>query len=382
MKKICLKNIRDKLKLRSLIGFLFVTILVLFFDLLISSCDFCGLGPGDSTGSENEIYFTALPLNSDIPSIYAIGKDGESIREIVKNAILFSRPSRVGNLAYLRNEAGGTELRMINLDGSSDRLIIKEDPVVIQSITFPVISPSGNFILFTGSNNELWFVYPDSASKPVSRISGSLSPETLPTFSPDGRYFSFFEDIDNAGGFRIRVMNITDRKDVFTRNYTRGIKDLDGIVSIEWSWDSRSIIYGLRDTTKDFIIINDIDDASHAKERIFAIDTAIGAEMPVFSPDSGFFTFLSRKGDIFTRSMNPDNPAFKRLTFSENDEINKYPQWSNDGKCILFNNYFSSETKGFRAALIRLSNINEESSSKLILSNNVYRGFWNWGKIN
>ncbi len=341
----------------------------------LSGCDVCTNYDTIGKPQFGDIFFTAIPLAKDIPSIYSVKPTGENLREIVTNGVLYSKPSNNGKLAYLRFTAAGNELHICNIDGSGDILLLKDEKVPEGTITYPIISPSGDYILFIGGRSVLYSV--DSKGQTVYRITLRMIEETLPSFSFDGKYFALFESIGNNLGFLIKVFESKTRKEVYSRQYNEGLKDFNGISRIDWARNDYSFIYSLRFRQKDIVYLHNLMNNDILK--FFVIDSAIGSEMPVLSPDGEHFAFVTKNGDIFIRNTDTLNPKFRQITIIAENEVNKYPEWSNDGQKILYHNYFKFDDQVYKATLILINNIFKEANERqsiIIRSNNVLRGFF------
>jgi len=342
--------------------------------LTLSSCNYCVDSEGGENNGENIIIFSGIPLNDESPGIYSCSQEGTEVNTITSDGILNSEPSKDGILAYIRNSGNRTELRLISVNGTGDTLVINDLKVPEGSISYPVISPDAKWILFTGGRNTLYLI--DSKGMNAFRISLFLAEETIPSFSGSGEFFAFYEKSGTSGSFRIRVFRTDNRKEHFSKSYSGGLKDFNGLLRIDWSPGNSEIMYSLRKSESDQICTNDINDQSYSSERIFEIDSSIGAEMPAYAPDSSGFVFVSRSGEIFFRNFSVDNPVFIQFTNPDENEVNRYPEWSPDAKSIIYNNYYRFDDQLYRASLVRLYDLDKGGKTMIISSNNIYRGFW------
>lgn len=360
---------------RKLINYIKLYVLWQVILVTISGCDVCTNNDTEGKPQFGDIFFTAVPLAKDIPSIYSIKPTGDNLREIVSNGVLFSNPSNNGKLAYLRFTELGNELRLCNVDGSNDLLVLRDDKIPEGTITYPIISPTGEYILFVGGRNVLYSV--DNKGQTVYRITLKMIEETLPSFSFDGKYFAIFESNGDNSGFLVKIFDSKTRKEVYSKHYNEGLKGFNGISRIDWSDSDYNIIYSLRFKKKDIVYISNIMETG--VEKVFVIDSSIGSEMPTLSPDGAYFAFVTKTGDIFIRNTDTINPEFRQITFNTDYEVNKYPEWSNDGGKILYHNYFKFDDQGYKASLILMNNIFKEPNERqsiIIRSNNVLRGFF------
>ncbi len=65
-----------------------------------TGCDFCINDGGTYVMEESDIYFTSLPVNSNVTSIFRISAEGKNIREIVRNAQIYTEPSRNKKIVF------------------------------------------------------------------------------------------------------------------------------------------------------------------------------------------------------------------------------------------------------------------------------------------
>ncbi|MFN3307009.1 MAG: hypothetical protein ACK42Z_07475, partial [Candidatus Kapaibacteriota bacterium] len=97
-------------------------IIVVNFVILLFACDPCKYEDMYSF-PEGDIYFTALPVNSNEPSIFQIDIDQSNPKELIKNGRLFSAPSKDNKLVFIRDySTGSQDVILSNIDGSNQRI--------------------------------------------------------------------------------------------------------------------------------------------------------------------------------------------------------------------------------------------------------------------
>jgi Tol biopolymer transport system component len=323
-----------------------------------------------------EIFFTAKPLNSEVPGIYAILPDGSGFREIVKNGILYSRPSKSRLIAFLRNSPTGNDsIVLVNIDGSGMLGVINER-VSRTSLTFPVLSPDGLLLAFQGRDNTgnhvlsiHWISRGETNEKSLR-----LSEGTLPSFSPDSKYLAFFEDNVHTGEMMLKVIDPYKQLnfDVYPpMNTGYRIKSLIHPPLIDWSSDALEIVYAMATADSSRIFIARID---QSLTKVLKLDE-LGAINPVLRPiTNDLIAFVSKKGDIYTAKPDEENPDFLELLRSDVSEFYADPQWSPDGEKMILNNYSTYDTKE-GASMILFDTKNKIPA--ILSSKNVNpQGFW------
>lgn len=184
-------------------------------------------------------------------------------------------------------------------------------------------------------------VYSDSSRLHVIRDDGtgkrrlttSRYSETQPAYSPDGKRIAF---VSRRGGNEdIYVMN-ADGTNV-RRLTTARAPDIQPA----WSPNGRQIVFtSQRNANFKLYVMN----ANGSKQRVLT-QTArwVANSSPSWSPDGRWIAFASNRlkdgnGEVF--KMRPDGSRVTRLTFTDtNTELSPddgFPQWSPDGKQIVF----------------------------------------------
>jgi dipeptidyl aminopeptidase/acylaminoacyl peptidase len=252
----------------------------------------------------------------------------------------------------------------------------------LQTISDPQISPDGKWVLYVLSsvdtakdsrNRDIWMVSWDG--KEQVQLTNGPESESLPRFSPDGRYISFIAsrgDGDDKIEKKSQVY-LLDRRGGEAKKLTE-VKS--GIEDYTWRPDGSGILLVMKDpdysdTAKTKIRKPYVLNRYHFKQdyegyldnrkdhlyyfdiktkRTDTITRGIYNETnPAYSPDGNTIAFVSNhtadpdrneNTDIFLMEAKPGAPMKKLTTWAGND-IN--PQWSPDGKSIAYLQSSSSD---------------------------------------
>lgn len=337
--------------------------------MTVSCSDVCD--SGDGPGGSNSIYFTALTVNTDKPSVFSISPEGDDMQTVIEDGIIFSGPSKDGKLVYLAKDYNEKDIiYTFNIRTGDRKALIRDIDIFEKGLSFPVISPDGIWVSFIGGSNSM-YLKPDTSAF-AYRVTSVLYENCLPSFSPDGRYIAYFEQ--SSKSFKLRITNISadNRVDVFSKEFLEGDLNHNKQPTVAWSNDGNKVIYSVRVDTTDFLYFHDIVSGT---ETIYEMKN-IGASMPDFSSNDDFMiVFVSNKGELWTRQLDSADPDFKMLVSSGEFDINSFPFWSDDGISILYHNYFILDDQQYQATL-NIYKFSDGIGENLILSNNVYRGFW------
>jgi hypothetical protein len=200
-----------------------------------------------------------------------------------------------------------------NLDGSNKQ--------VVGHGTWPSLSPNGSQVAYAQEDGLHIF---DIASGADNRIPNTLKDDNVPRWSPDGKQIAFMREKD----FNLYIMNSDGS----------GMKQvLDGIdyeELIGWSSDGTSLFYGVN--TQDGVLLNQLDIASGAIQKLFTIKSSSGMEVSL-SPDGTHFAFMDQSGTalsfgIYTAALDGSD---RKLIAQSGYWLVMRPIWSPDGKWLL-----------------------------------------------
>lgn len=335
-----------------------------FVILIIASCNPCEF-EDPAFDDSKDLFFSAMALNSDQPSIYAITQDGSFQREIVRNGILFSPPSRNGKIVYL----GIDKLEKVILI-VSDTKGEKQDTIPIDvsydTLNSPAISPDGEMIAVYAGNGKLFLI----KGSLVLTASTNFCEKTLASFSTFGNYLAFYEGSDLEGPLIIKVVRTDDPNQiVFEKSFTSGLQNVFGEALVSWSNDEELICYKItNESNVDEVHIVNINGGG----QILLEMTETGADLPTLSPNKQSIAYTANNGEIWIRQTG--GVAFFPVDTSGGVCIN--PRWTKDGKKIFYTKLIGSDIEQKFSGMLMIADIEEMKKTTLI--SNVYKVYQNY----
>jgi dipeptidyl aminopeptidase/acylaminoacyl peptidase len=213
-------------------------------------------------------------------------------------------------------------------DGPVKRAITLDDLARLVRVGAPVLSPDGEWIVYTASQIDvkedknvahLWMVKWDGSVR--LQLTFGKEGVSLPRFSPDGRYISFLSS--RAGAAKGAQVWVMDRRGGEAEQLT-GVTDQE-IEGYEWSPDSKRLLLTLHPKAE--------PDAAEGKEEKAAAPKPIVLDRYHFKQDiEGYL-----RDDAFSALFLYDLGTKKaeKLTTAKNvNEVD--PSWSPDGAWIAF----------------------------------------------
>lgn len=339
---------------------------------LLSGCDVCETGPPVKQ-PEGDIYFSALPVNSIRPSIFRINSDGKNLKEIIKNGYLYSPPSSDKKLVFLQENTEGRNVVILSdIEGNNRREI--GDMTWSGARSYPIISPDGSKVSVCVGARELWIIFNETN---YSKITNKLCSNTLPVFSPDGSKIAFYEGYDLFVQFTFKVFDLktTPPSLISQKICANGLLNWFGESTIDWTFDINSVTFSESpNLLADSVHITNGE--SQGSVKSYEVP-GFGAYQPVLSSDKQKIAFAGRDGNIWIRDLIDNSNKYLNITGSNSKQAyNIYPQWSDNGESIIYSKYFKDDAVTTHATL-EIADLTVDPPKIRILSNNVYRGFWN-----
>lgn len=338
--------------------------------MFTASCDYCGTGTGTNTIVEGDIYFTAVAVNGNTPSIFRIATDGKNMRQVISNGRIYSAPSKDKKIVFISEYIPGVKHLFISrIDGQNVTSLMDDN--FAKDKLYPIISSDGKYIALNDIRYGLWLIKNETE---VYQLTNNLCQNTIPSFSPDGTKLAFYD-----GGYlfnpqTIFVYDLTQNPPAICakKQHSTGLYQMKGEAMINWSYDSKYVSYSISESEEvDIVYIGEYN----KNEDIGYEITSIGAYNPILNKEMNKIVFSARDGNLWMRSLADTGKKYWNLTNSSK-VYNVYPQWSSDGKKLLYSKYYKDDLEDNHAAmeLIDFNNNNEIR----VLSNNVNRGFWNY----
>ncbi|MDT3738731.1 MAG: hypothetical protein RO257_04440 [Candidatus Kapabacteria bacterium] len=364
---------------RGILIILFVLIPAILF---ISSCDTCTGIDKPGINPEDEVFFTASPTNSDLPNIYRTNFQGSAIENIILNGMAFSSPSINGKIAFIRKSPidGKNNLYVSKLDGSDAKLITSDNDIF--NVSYPILSPDGKYVAFNGGNSSLIY-YDNSASTSMfNQMTGRLTLGCQPRFSNDSKYLAFFEGDGTSIPVTLKVIDAksADEVKVIYSKILGNVKFSDNNeIAVNWSANSKSLIYSIQKGINDDIHIINIENSS---ERIISVpNSEIGGRQPAISPKEDFLAVAGNDGNIWLIFIATNDLRFSNITKSEGFERNYQPKWSSEGTKILYSSSSQFDTEFYSTLVcseLQFEVALARAVKTYIISSNVFKGFWNY----
>lgn len=343
----------------------------LLFLIAVTGCDFCTTYTGNPILEENDIYFTSAPVNSFETGIYRISVDGSQMKEVLNNAKIYSSPSKTKKIVFIGHYTSGINfIYQANIDGSQVEII--KDESFAQDMLYPLISSNGKHIVVNDIFGGLWLIAKDKTER---KLSEDFCQKTIPELSPDGTKLAFYEGNDVNNPLSVVVMDLEQNPPVILskRQHTTGIQLLKSEATISWTADSKHICYIITDSMGvDQIHISDVTSSEITSYNIISI----GASNPVINSSLTKVYFAAKDGNIWTMSITDSLNKFAKLTSNDRTSYNSYPLLSPDEKSLLYIRRFSEDPESM-GGLLELIDVSVKNPESRVLSNNVFRGFWN-----
>jgi Tol biopolymer transport system component len=225
-------------------------------------------------------------------------------------------------ISALNNDEAGSDLYIVNADGSSPRQLTTMDG----SEYLPSWSPDGTRIVFISqpgdSQQIVYTINVDGGD--AQALTDATGRAYMPVWSPDGQQILYTSN--HTGTDYIYTMN-ADGSDV-RAVVTAGLYNWGA----GWSPDGSRIVFNsYRDENTDIYVV-DLDDLSETK----LTDSPSNDLMPAWSPDGQYILFASTQNDVTDiYRIKPDGSELTNIS-NNPSLINQYPNWSPDGSKILY----------------------------------------------
>lgn len=350
--------------------------LVFLSALLFAGCNESTVDPNNGDPDKpDELYYTVLEEVGAVPvGVYTIKTDGTNRRLVVPNSGLLSSP--VGDKMIVLQKVDkefrptlckitGEFLNIITTDGGD----------------WPLLSPDATRMLYRknifsipdGQSTELRIMNTDGTNDRV--IASGAAWETIPVWSPDGSRIAYFGKGSETDGLDRDSLFIVNSDGTGRRFLTaEGMSFNDNFESLDWSPDGTKLVC-ITETAQQMYELLVVNVASGETKKITS--DGIAKAMPVWSPDSRKVAYMGAIGSqsspislIF--SINADGTNKRDYQISTSNII-AYPQWSPSGSYIAVTE-LSEGSPDPSFGTLKL--INTSSGAITILDSKVYRAYW------
>ena len=281
--------------------------------------------------------------------IWLMDADGKNQRQVTKGVAMAAWPafspdgSRLVFWSY-DSAAGTYGIELVDIDGEN-----MNRKVVVQSHSMldrPTFHPDGKYIAYgavTEGNWDIWLVNADTGRK--WRLTSDPRMETNPLWRPDGKALAF--KVAPGGEYSLTQEDFMTFENGFQNPTIHAWNGPESVQMNGWSPDGRKITYTaeiIRDSSGEdrvtyAAMVSDIclknGQAVVQNTKILSKNKTLGDRDPVFSPDGKKIVFwawdTSGNGTLWLYDLK--TIGLTRLTTGGAD---MYPQWSSDGKKLLF----------------------------------------------
>ena len=259
------------------------------------------------------------------------------------------------------NEAGFYDLRLVGLDGSSPRVLYRnEEAGFVQPCTW---SPDGRHILtlfFRKDNiSQIALVPVDGRPIKVLRSLNWVYPKKM-DFSPDGRFIVYDSFSGSSSGERTIFLLAVD-----AARETRLVELPGNHLFPLWTPDGRRVIFASdRQGTMDAWMIDVADGKPQGEPRILRRD--LGRFLPMGMTLGGEYYFGLRSGetDVFVAGLGNPTEKPQRVTLQFPGR-NSAPAWSTDGEWLAYLSRRGPENFGQESRVIVVRSIKSDQEREL-----------------
>jgi TolB protein len=306
----------------------------------------------------------------------AAGENGFSVDS---SALLASAPQN-GRIAYTVVENGLARVVVSGIDGSGRKELYTFPDAFGTGPETVVLSPDGSRVAFGIERADKQFqtlMVAATDGSSLVKISGEMADGAAPAFSPDGSRIAFYsgDSTDysgNGSSGRLSVADVdgTSEPTIVASNARPVYGYVFGYERLEWSPDGSRIAFNGTQGYggSDIYVVN--PDGSGLTNLT---NDGLSSSWPTWSPDG---TWIAYTGGSRIRRVRTDGTGGgEQLTPQSAVADELYPQWSPDGKRIVFVAITEFVTSP-GAYPGRLTMLDVESRQISTVAGRAYKAFW------
>ncbi|MBI5326015.1 MAG: PD40 domain-containing protein [Ignavibacteriae bacterium] len=287
-----------------------------------------------------KIFYSMVNYDDSRFDIYEINLDGTNNRIFKTNAEIYSKP-QYGKIAFIacNDSTGGFTLIVSNIDGTNEKNIFND----VGGIRNPTISPLGNKLLFNerrtyvsfSSNFYLHICNIDGSADFIidstELFSGNSGFEA--EFSPDGKSIAY---INNSSEYMDNIYLIDiNGKNKRKLNLSPLYLQKSYFNNFNWSPNGNEIIFVSYNKSSNETVLKLLNINNGETKDILKTNEYI--TKPVFSPDGKKIAYYKEPCNIWMIDIETKSEVqLTDLPGKKDDILFFLPQWSPDGKYILF----------------------------------------------
>jgi eukaryotic-like serine/threonine-protein kinase len=239
------------------------------------------------------------------------------------NAVFHYGTSANGSLAYLPPQASFNRQRLVWMDRAG-----KETPVDLEPRGYLRVSlaPDGTRMALAveeDNNTDIWIA--DPSRHTVSRLTFESTIETMPTWSPDGRYVAFRSEREGPGLFR---------RDAQGTGVAERLSVTDGPIHSPYSWtpDGKTLLLAVFRSFRQQAIGSVTPPETTVR---VLLDGEFAQLDPQVSPDGGWMAYQSDETGRFEIYVRP-YPGVESGRWLISTAGGTSPRWSPDGRELFY----------------------------------------------
>lgn len=336
--------------------------LLSFFGLWIDGCNDCNVNEKIDT-TPGDVVFSAMPLNMDENSVFTVKKDGNDLKEHIANAKLFSRPDKNGRISYLEKDQDGQKNIYISDIPGKNRIKIISGKFY-PDIGIPVLSPEGSLFAFYGGDGRLLMSSIGQGMPDI--ISENHHAGFIPAFSFDDQYLAYMESNDDSLTFK--VIRTDNLEEIYSKTFPDLMPDTGLYNVISPNHQKDKVIFSIALSSKLCSIC--IFDFRETELTEYQIE---GANLinPVIRTNSTEIFMTGSDGNIWLADLQNNNSDPQKFTDVSSDQICTYVNYNFEDDLILYTQFSKS---GYSGGILKVLNV--EYKEEIILSSQVFMGFW------